>query len=147
MNIFELRFDGSAQQVNATLVGALNLKLLAATTCAQQMVHATLTTPYGQFEPELEAQFQQVVAPLVATSGALFMYQCALVTNATRAAFEAGAAASAARTLNPAVAASLAFGINDVFGSNSTTPHHANESQAYFLPLVHITEAAILPHV
>ena len=139
LDIFELRFDGSAQQVNATLVGALNLKLLAATTCAQQMVHAALTTPYGQFEPELEAQFQQVVAPLVATSGALFMYECALVTNATRAAFEAGAAASAARAVDPAVAALLAFGINDAFDANSTTLQHANESQAYFLPLMHIT--------
>ena len=139
LDIFELRFDGSAQQVNATLVGALNLKLLAATTCAQQMVHAALTTPYGQFEPELEAQFQQVVAPLVATSGALFMYECARVTNATRAAFEAGAAASAARAVDPAVAALLAFGINDAFDANSTTLQHANESQAYFLPLMHIT--------
>jgi hypothetical protein len=139
LSVFALRFDGSAQQVNATLQNALELKLLAATACAQQMVHPALTAPFGQYEPDVEARFAETVSPLVNLSGALIMYQSAMVPSASRAAFEAGAAASAPRTHDAMAAALQAFGISDAFPAPPGTPPHYAPAAAFYLPLLHIS--------
>jgi phage gp36-like protein len=140
LSTFSLRFDGSAQQVNATLQGALELKLCAAMACARQMVHPAATAPFAQHEPAQTAQFAEDVGPLVALSSALLLYQSAVVTSAARPAFEAGAAASAARTNDTALAAQLAFGINDVFPTvlPAGPPHRAPAAE-YHLPMLHVS--------
>ena len=126
--------------MNATLVGALSLKLLAATSCARQMLLPATTAPYAQFEPAVESQFQTVTAPLLATSGALYIHQALMVTNATRAAFEAGAAAAAAHTVNPTAAALETFGINYITGvSSSVPPQRTPDKHSFLLPVTHIT--------
>jgi hypothetical protein len=142
LSIFTLRFDGSAQQVNATLQSALELKLLAATTCAQQMVHPALVSPFAQYEPDVEARFAEQVSPLVTLSGSQIMYQSAFVPDASRAVFEAGAAAAAPRTLDATAAAMQAFGINDAFPTTppaAAVPPHRAPTAPFYLPLLHIT--------
>jgi hypothetical protein len=59
----------------------------------------------------------------VQRAGGLFIYQCALVTDATRGAFEAAAAIASAASMNDTTLASLlAFGINDQWPPLNATP-------------------------
>jgi hypothetical protein len=118
---------------------ALELKLLAASMCAQQLVTRAVVAPNSHYEPEAAAQFE-LLAPLVQRAGGLFLYQCALVTDATRGAFEAAAAASAASMNDTAIASLLAFGINDQWPPLNAPPLPPAPAD-YYLPLLHITPA------
>ena len=145
LDVFSLRFDASAQQVNATLQAALERKALAATACAEQIVYGLATAPFSGYSPQSVAAFNALVPDVM--GDATFMYTCALVTDATRPSFEAGAAAAAAAATNATavdavVNALQAFGVSDTFPPSGLAPTHPAPAP-YYLPLLHIAPQTV----
>jgi hypothetical protein len=143
---FAVRFTQSAEQLNATLQGRLQLQLLTAATCADEQVPWSVHTlretadavsgaggvPW-RFTADAFAEWQRVGTHLMALSGArVLSWDVLLDGEAARNAYEADAAAAAATTADPVLARRLAGGIS---ANMSTGVREAPFAGASYLPL------------